>query len=96
MFAGHVIVGNSLSITVTVKLHEYPLPEESVTLYDVVDTPKRKVEPGPEPETLVGVKVPSQLSEAVASTQDTTLLHRPVAELTIIFAGHANTGASLS
>jgi hypothetical protein len=45
MLPGQVIVGAWLSVTVTLKLHEPTLPEESVTVQLTGVVPVRKVEP---------------------------------------------------
>jgi hypothetical protein len=39
LLEGHVMLGTSLSVTVTVKLHDVAFPLISVTVYEMVVTP---------------------------------------------------------
>ena len=59
--AGQVIVGSSVSFTVTVKLHWAVLPEASVTKKVLVVVPTGKAEPLARPAVCV-VTEPAQLS----------------------------------
>ena len=71
MFAGQVMLGFSVSLTVTVKLQLVVLLDESVAVQMTVLVPFAKVEP------LVGVQAtltPRQLSLAVGANV-TTALH---------------------
>jgi hypothetical protein len=64
IFAGQVIVGFSVSFTVTVKLQVAVLPEPSVAVQVTVVVPLGNVEPeGGEQETVT----PGQLSVAVGA-----------------------------
>jgi hypothetical protein len=63
-FAGQVIVGGCVSLTVTVKLQEPVLFELSVAVQVTVVVPLGKVEP--ERGLQTGVPTPGQLSVAVA------------------------------
>ena len=63
MFAGHVITGNCVSCTVTVKAHVAVLPVASVAVQLTVVTPTGNVDPLAGAHTSV---TPGQLSVAVA------------------------------
>src|SRR5512140_3361274 len=88
-----LIMGGSLSVTVTVKLQVLALPEESTARQRTVVVPIGNALPD---ATLVeGVSAPSALSLAV--TENTTwAVGLPGSVFTAIFAGHAITGGSLS
>jgi hypothetical protein len=62
MFAGHVIIGGSVSLTVTVNEHVAVFPDASVAVQVTVVVPSWKVEP--EAGTHIAV-TPGQLSEMV-------------------------------
>ena len=62
MFCGHVMVGFSVSVTVTVKLQLAVLPEASVAVQLTVVVPTGKVEPDAGVQDTV---TPGQLSVAV-------------------------------
>jgi hypothetical protein len=64
MFAGQVIVGAFVSLTVTVKLQLASLLAASLTVQVTVVTPLGKTEP--DEGAQVGVPTPEQLSLAVA------------------------------
>jgi len=64
IFAGQVIVGACVSLTVTVKVHELLLPLASATVQVTVVVPFGKLEP--DAGTQTGVPAPEQLSVAVA------------------------------
>ena len=88
MFAGQApIVGGWLSLTVTVKLQEPVLPEDSVAVQVTVVVPLLKVEPDAGEQTTVGAGV--QLSVAVGGVKVTTAVHTFGSVLFVIFAGQA-------
>jgi len=92
---GQTTVGNSVSETLTVKLQDTgPLPELSVPVYDIVETPGRKTVLGAGP-VLVGAKGP-QLSFTTGSDQGTTALHRAGSVPLIILLGQTKVGSSAS
>jgi len=95
MGAGQTIAGNSVSLTVTVKLQLAELPEMSVIEYDTVDVLRGKLEPGANP-VRVGTMEPSQLSVAMGSVHVTLLKQFPGEVTTFMLAGHTRTGLSLS
>ena len=64
--AGQAIVGNCISFTVTVKLHELRLLAASLAVQVTVVTPFTKVEP--EAGLQVGTPTPEQLSLTVGAT----------------------------
>jgi hypothetical protein len=64
--AGQVIVGFSLSLTVTVKLHVDVLPAASVAEYILVVVPIPKKAPLANPDSKPGVTL-EQLSEALGT-----------------------------
>ena len=84
MFAGQVITGSSLSITMTVKEQVVLLPEPSVLLNETVVMPLGKAEPltGPAVCTRVGT---SQLSLVTTGVQVTTAVQRPGLVLAMMF-----------
>src|SRR5438132_14277186 len=92
MLAGQVIVGASLSLTVTVKEQVAVLPLVSVAVQVTVVVPWAKVEP------LAGLQVggaPGKVTEAVAA-KVTTALELPASLFVTMFAGQVIVGASLS
>ena len=91
-FAGHVITGFSLSVTVTLKLQVLVLLQASVavTCTEVVPTLKKLPEAG----LYVSVTEP-QLSEAIAA-KDTLAPQAPVVLVTLIGVGQVISGALLS
>src|SRR5437867_4251881 len=93
MLAGQIIVGGSLSLTVTVKVQLPSLPLVSLALQVTVVVPLLKVEP------LAGVQVtglgPSYTSLAQAE-KVTTAEHLPPSLGLVIGAGQLTTGASPS
>src|ERR1051325_11026517 len=95
MFAGQVIVGSSVSLTVTVKVQAAVLFAASVVEQVTVVVPLAKVDP------LAGEQVtltaPSQASEAVGALKLTTALHWPASVPCVMLAGQAvRAGAWLS
>jgi hypothetical protein len=90
--AGHVIVGFSVSLTVTVKVQPLVLPTASVALQVTGVTPLPNELPLTGSQTMLA---PGQLS--VTETEKVTLLAQlPPAVLTTIFAGQVACGASVS
>jgi hypothetical protein len=82
MSAGHVIVGNSLSITVTLNDNVDVFIDASVAVYVTVVVPIGKKEP----IVFEAVNItPGQLSEAVGSNHGTFAPHIPSVLLTVIF-----------
>jgi hypothetical protein len=94
MFAGHVIAGACVSLTVTVNAHAAGLFAASVTVQLTVVVPFWKVEP--DGGTQIGAPTPGQLSPTVGAAKVTTAVHNPAAAGTTIFAGHVITGACVS
>jgi hypothetical protein len=60
-----------------------------------MEVPLLNTDPGALP-IRSGDRVPSQLSNELGSTQETTLLHVPIAVVTVISAGHTKAGCSAS
>lgn len=94
MFAGQVIAGGCVSLTVTVKAHAAGLFAASVTVQLTVVVPFWKVEP--DGGTQTGAPTPGQLSLTVGAANVTTAVHTPVAAGTVMFAGQVITGACVS
>jgi hypothetical protein len=94
MLSGHVMVGFSVSLIVTLKEHVAVWPEASVAVQFTVLTPLGKVEP----ETgLHAAVTPGQLSEAVGSAHvKLALLHWPGSVLRTMFPGQLMVGFSAS
>src|ERR1051325_4365858 len=95
MFAGQVIVGSSVSLTVTVNVQVAVLVAASVVEQVTVVVPLAKVDP------LAGVQVtltaPSQASKAVGALKLTTALQWPASVPWLRLAGQAvKAGAWLS
>src|SRR5205823_9540788 len=89
MFAGHVMTGGSVLLTVTVKVHVLVLPCASVAVLVTVVVPRAK------PLPLAGLLftvTPGQLSVAV-TVKVTLLLQAPRAAFTLMFPGHMMTAA---
>jgi hypothetical protein len=87
-FAGHVIAGNCVSFTVTVKVHWLLLPLLSRAVLVTVVVPRGKAKP------LAGTLemfVTAQLSVAV-TLNVTLLMHTPGAAFTVMLVGHAIRG----
>src|SRR5439155_2903621 len=95
MLDGQPIVGGSLSVTVTVKLHVAVLPDTSVTRNTLVVTPTGKADPLFNRRGCV-VSSPGDLCVDVCSVYVTTALHRLASTLATMLVGHAITGGSLS
>jgi hypothetical protein len=93
-FAGQVIEGASLSLTVTVNEQVAVLPDPSVTTNVFAVTPLGKLLPLASPAVWLSV-APAQLS--LKFTEYVTIAaHWPGPLLTTTFAGHAIEGASVS
>src|SRR5947209_10183707 len=92
MFAGQVMLGFSVSLTVTVKLQLVVLLDESVAVQMTVLVPFAKVEPLDGMQT---TPTPGQSSLAV-SVKVTAVLHWPTAVLATMFAGQVIAGFSVS
>jgi len=60
-----------------------------------MEVPLLNTDPGAFP-VRTGVRAPSQLSNELGSTQETTLLHVPTAVVTTTSAGHTKAGCSAS
>lgn len=95
LFAGHAIIGSSLSVTVTVNVQLFVLPDESMAWYKTVEAPKGNGEPDAVPESNV-TELTRQLSVAVASTKVGVAVQTPVAVLRGMLAGHVIAGGSMS
>ena len=92
ILAGQVIVGNSISVTVTFWLQVAILPEPSVTVQVTTVTPI-----GNRAGALLVTEATAQLS-AVTGTPNTTPLavHSPASVFTATFAGQVIVGFSIS
>src|SRR6185369_15128778 len=93
IFAGHVTIGASVSLTMTVKLQLPILPASSSAEQMTVFVPLRNTLP------LVGVQLTltaEQLSAADASKFTNRPSHSLAGRLVTIFAGHVTTGISVS
>ena len=91
MFAGQVIVGNCVSLTVTVKAQVAVLPLASVTLNTFVVSPTGNAEPLVRPAVCIVIG-PRQLSAPVGAVNVATALHRPESLTFEIFAGQVIVG----
>jgi hypothetical protein len=98
MFAGHVIVGLSLSRTTTVWSHDELLPALSVAVQWIVVVPtgKGSVSGLPSLRLGMGTTALSQLSETVGTPGDTLALHEPGVSGTETLAGQVIVGAVVS
>src|SRR6476646_9438053 len=94
IFPGQLIVGASVSLTVTVKLQFLEFPAASVAVHVTVLLPFGKVEP--EAGTHVTVGFPGQLSVAVGVANVTTAEQCPRSLGLVIFPGQLIVGASVS
>jgi hypothetical protein len=93
--AGQVMVGSSLSITVTSKLQVAVFPLPSVTTKVLVVVPTGNALPLGNPAVWVRV-APGQLSAVVGVAKVTTAEHNPVSLFTVISAGQLIVGFSVS
>jgi len=84
---GQLTVGPWLSATVTVKLHELPLPNVSEAEQVTVVTPFGKLLP--EAGEHVTARAPSQASLAVGAVYVATAVHNPAAVLSEMLLGQA-------
>jgi hypothetical protein len=92
IFAGQVTTGDSLSLTVTLKLQLAVLPLASVAVQVTVVGPLAKAEPLAGEHRKV---VPGQLS-LTTGTNATTWLHWPGAVLVLMLAGQVMLGGAVS
>ena len=92
MVTGQTSVGNSVSITVTVKLQVAVLPDVSVARQLTVVVPLGKIEPG---DGLQTEETPEQLSVAVTEKL-TVASHREPAVFTTMFEGQMMVGGTIS
>src|SRR2546426_4565976 len=93
MLAGQVMEGFSVSLTVTVKLHQAVLPLASVAVQVTVVLPLAKVEP------LAGLQLtvwPGQLSAPAGVVKVTTALHIPGSVDWVMLAGQTIVGDCVS
>src|SRR5439155_18044827 len=93
ILAGQCATGASVSLTVTLKLHEAVLPLASVTVQVTVPLPLAKVEP------LAGAQLtvwPGQLSAPVGVMKLTTALHIPGSVDWVMSAGQTIVGGCAS
>jgi len=92
IFAGHVTIGGSLSLTVTVKLQAAVLPLASVAVQVTGVTPLPKIDPlaGTQPNP-----TPGQLS-LITGVNPTTCVQAPGAVLVTMLAGHVIAGGCAS
>ena len=94
MFAGHVTVGASLSVIVTVNVHVAVFAAASVAVHVTVVMPTGNVEPDAGTHATV---TPGQLSEPVGVVYVTTAEHWPAVLGCVILAGQVMAeGASVS
>ena len=93
MFAGQVIEGACVSLTVTVKVQVPVFAEASVAVHVTVVVPFGNVEPEAGTHATVA---PGQLSVAAGVVYVTTAEHWFVAVGTVMFAGHVSVGACVS
>jgi hypothetical protein len=92
---GQVIVGNCVSLTVTVKLQVTVFDDASVTLNVLVVTPTGNEDPLGSPAICI-VDVPGQLSVPTGVLYVTIALHKPFVLLTDMLAGQLMVGNWLS
>src|SRR5437762_14155903 len=93
MLAGQVMEGFSVSLTVTVKLHDFVLPQASVATQLTLLAPFGNAEPDAGAHVTFGLG--SQLSVAVALNV-TRAEHWPGSVLTALLAGQLMVGAVVS
>jgi hypothetical protein len=89
--AAHMMVGFSLSVTVTLWVHVFVLPALSVTVQVTVVVPIGKVA-----GALFVTEATPQLSPVVGTERTTAVKHEPEAAATVTFTGHEIVGFSLS
>src|SRR4051794_1507518 len=94
MFAGQLIEGACVSLTVTVNMQLPVLPDASVAVHVTVVVPFENVEP--DAGEHVGVPTPGQLSLAVAFVYVTAAVHTFGAVDLVTLAGHVTVGACVS
>jgi hypothetical protein len=94
MSDGQVIIGASMSCTITLKVLVLLLPDESMAVQDTVLVPTSKVEPLTGEHTTVTFV--SQLSVAVAVKVTLLLEHWPVSALPMMSGGTLIAGACVS
>jgi hypothetical protein len=92
MSAGQVMVGRTLSLTVTVWVQEAALPAASVTVQVTAVTPAAKVVD----VTLLLTEATPQLSNVVGSPRSTPVAVQPVLVVALTSAGQVMVGARLS
>jgi hypothetical protein len=85
MLAGQLITGDSLSVTVTLKVHDTELPQLSVAVYVTDVVPAGKVSPELCELTITGEL---QLSLKEGAVQVTVAPQVPGALFTVMSAGH--------
>src|SRR5439155_8240569 len=90
--AGQLMLGDWLSLTVTVKLQLELLPDVSVAVHTTLVVPLGKLDPDAGTHT---IEPPRQLSVKLAKKL-TLLEHRPGAVLTLMLLGQLGTGRSVS
>lgn len=95
IFAGHVILGNCTSLTVTVKLQVAELFEASVTLKTLVVVPTGNEAPDGSPEVCI-VAAPVHKSVPTGAVYVTVAAQVPKTALTVIFAGQLMVGSCAS
>ena len=93
IFAGQMMVGNWVSLTVTVNVQVFILLDASfaVTTTVVVPIGKKVPEAG-----LLDTVTPGQLSVATGAAHDTNAPQLPAELLTVMLAGHVTTGNCVS
>ena len=95
MLEGQVIVGFSVSLTVTVNEHDAVLPDASVTVKVFVVVPVGNVLPLACP-AVCAVVAPAQLSVPVGVVYVTTAPHVPASLLCVMLEGQVIVGFSVS
>jgi hypothetical protein len=95
MFAGQVIVGIWVSLTVTVKPQVAVLPLASVTLKTFVVTPTGNAEPLVRPAVCIVVGS-AQLSAPIGAVNVATALQSPASFTLLMFAGQVTVGSWVS
>ena len=93
IFGGQVTLGNSRSLTMTLKLQEALFPLASVAVQVTVLVPLLKLDPLGGTHAFVA---PEQLSLTVGAAKFTTRAHKPGAVLVVMSVGHVMAGKSLS
>src|SRR6185312_16103810 len=95
MLDGHESVGTSLSLIVTVKLHDAVLPEASVTTNMFVVVPFGNVDPLASP-VVCAVVAPGQVSAPIGALYVTIAPHVPGSAFCVMLDGQESVGTSLS